>query len=101
TYTVGATPWGIAAGDLTGDGLDDLAVATASLGKIVTLNGTPQGLTPAKQVLVGEDPRGIAVADIDGDDRPDVVVANFSLRSVGVLRNRGLADFDPVVNYVA
>ena len=92
--TVPEAPEGIgailktAAGDLDGDGRDDLVLAQDN--KIDVLRAGPTGVpgTATPHELAYEQ-RGVAVGDVDGDHRPDIATADSS-GAVVVLRNRGL-----------
>lgn len=89
----------LAVGDLNGDGIPDIAVAT--LGCNPCLQGTPGGNV---SVLTGKGGgtfnspvtyslpyglQGIAIADFNGDGAADVVVTNFITSGVAVMLNAG------------
>jgi hypothetical protein len=89
---------GLAATDLNGDGIPDLAVTNTNAGSLSVLLGKGDGtFAPA---VVNSAPSGarlnpaqLAVADINGDGRPDVTVAG--LLGVNVLLNDGGGVFTP------
>ena len=77
TYTIGANPWGIAAGDFTGDGNLDLAAVNLANDNVNLLLGSANGsFTVAGTVAVGSFPKGIAVGDVNADGVLDFVTAN-------------------------
>jgi FG-GAP repeat len=89
----------LACGDVTGDGIDDLAVGIPSedlrgesnAGVVQVLHGTSSGLTGAGDQLFNQGSRGmgdaaeagdgfggrLAIGDIDGDGRADLVAGAF------------------------
>lgn len=84
---VGASPYGIAAGDFSGDGAPDLAVAnfsdnTASILLGAGLGTFAQATTPT--VTTGAQPYAVAVADLDLDGILDLLVANEDDSTVSV-----------------
>lgn len=88
----------VAAGDLTGDGVDDLAIgvdaedlgAVADAGAVVVVPGSPEGLLPSRARVLTQDTGGVpgaaesgdrfgtalAVGDVTGDGADDLVVAS-------------------------
>lgn len=85
----GAAPTQLAAGDLDGDGRDEIAVSnmnsgTASIARLATNNR----LLITETVRVGRLPKGIAIGDVNGDGKPDLVVALNGDNQVAVLLSR-------------
>ena len=88
-----AWPWGLAIGDVTGDGLPDLATANTQNDTVSVLpNDGSGGFGSYTWFASGANPGAVAIADIDGDGRNDVVSANRSNDDVAVLRNVTAAD---------
>jgi uncharacterized protein YjdB len=92
--TAGTHPFGIATGDIDGDGKPDIAVpnqasATVSVFRNTSTPGTiAAGSFAAKaDFTTGSQPYGVAIGDIDGDGKPDLAVPNNGAASVSVLRN--------------
>ena len=73
---------GMAAGDMTGDGIPDVAVmyGSSSNSSFGRLYGTAAGtFVNGMDVQSVTSPRGIIIADFDGDGRGDVVVAGLNV----------------------
>ncbi|HET7489420.1 MAG TPA: VCBS repeat-containing protein [Acidimicrobiales bacterium] len=86
--TGGAHPSGLAAGDLTGDGVPDVAVGNVALsGTVAVLAGDGTGAfsSLATYPTGGSLPDGAVVADFDRDGRPDLAVTNAGTDTVAVL----------------
>jgi FG-GAP-like repeat/Bacterial Ig-like domain len=99
-YDVGAGPAAVAAADFDGDGVMDVAVASALDDSVSVLLGTGSGgLAPATTVLAGDEPRALVAGDVTGDGVPDLVVALTDANAVGVLRGLGDGTFAPIVTY--
>jgi hypothetical protein len=76
SFMVGGSPTAVAAADLNGDGLLDLAVATSAntVSVLLRSGGT---FAAAVDYATGVQPMAIKVADINGDDKPDLLTANY------------------------
>src|SRR4051794_2372420 len=95
---VGDTPFAASAGDLDGDGDQDLAVANLATDNVTVLkNGGAANFNqpPSSPESAGDAPRSIAIADFDGDTDQDLAVANSSSANVTVLLNSGSGNFTP------
>ena len=97
----GLHPEAVAAADLNGDGILDLAVAAVgtpgSPGSLAVFRGTGGGKFSSPQMLPlganGGTQSGIAVGDLNGDGKPDLaVVSNFST-TVDILLGDGAGGF--------
>ena len=95
---VGSTPSSIVAGDFTGDGHLDLAVANEYSNDVSVLLGNGDGtFQPAVNYAVGHNPTGIVAGDFNGDGHLDLAVANNLSKDVSVLLGNGDGTFQPQV----
>jgi Calx-beta domain/FG-GAP-like repeat len=92
--------WSATAADLTGDGVDDLAVANEGYGTVgVLINDGFGNLADPINYSAGYYPLGLATGDVDGDGDTDLVTANYYGQSAGVLLNNGSGVFGPAQSY--
>jgi len=78
-----------AAGDLTGDGVADLAVTLHNRNEVVVLTSSGGVFTIIARGAVGLDARSVRIADLNGDLLNDMVVVNRDSNTVNVLLNLG------------
>jgi len=98
----GSDPGAIVAGDFTGDGRTDLAVANEYSDEISILWGNGDGtFEPPVEYPVGAGPDSIVAGDFNGDGRTDLAVANLRSDDVSVLLGNGDGTFQPQVTYPA
>jgi len=92
---VGGDPFGVAAADFNGDGLEDLATANRD-GSVSVVFGLGDGaFGNARTVVVGTGAGRLLAFDFDEDGRPDLAVGESLPGAVVILRNRGDGTFLP------
>lgn len=91
--TTGAGTYGIASGDIDGDGKPEIVSSSNFDSKISVFRNTGTSGTisfaPKVEFGTGSAPFGIAIGDIDGDGKPDIVVINDLSSVLSVYRNTG------------
>ena len=92
----------LVAGDFTGDGHLDLAVANSGSNDVSVLLGNGDGtFQPAVEYAVGQDPDALVAGDFTGDGHLDLAVANMGSNDISVLLGNGDGTFQPAVEYAA
>lgn len=106
-FITGNYPFGLAIGDLNGDGKPDLATSSPydsdiSVLKNMSVSGTLSFDTKVNY-STGSAPYSLSVSDLDGDGKLDVAVANYNSNTVSVLKNvstSGAISLSPKVDFV-
>ncbi len=89
-YEVGNHPVAIDAGDVNGDGFDDLAVANSGSDSVsVLFNDGLGGFATRVDTPVGSQPMDIKAASLDGEQGAELVVANSGSDTATVLTTAG------------
>jgi hypothetical protein len=93
-YTVGGYPYGLAVGDIDGDGSPDIVLNDDIGSKLVVYRNqaTPGSINSGSfqdrsEFPTGPDARYPSIADLDGDGKLDVITANSSANTISLLRN--------------
>ncbi len=104
----GSRPYGIAVGDLDGDGKPDIVNSNnGSLNASVFKNTSTPGtisFDPKIDLFVGDFPQKVAIGDLDGDGKLDLAITNNSGSAsiISLYKNissAGLIQFLPKVDY--
>ena len=96
SYATGPSPSGAAIGDLTGDGISDIATSIDAPDRIQFLVGDGLGaFTAGATIALGANAGAghVVVVDIDGDGDLDLAVCLKNLNTVRVFRNLGAGNF--------
>ena len=91
---VGESPIGIVAGDFSGDGRTDLAVANYMDNDVSIVYGQAAGgFAGRRDVAVGRRPEWIVAADFNGDGRSDLAAPNWQDDDVSILYGQAGGSF--------
>src|SRR5580698_6031137 len=91
---VGASPSGVALGDLNGDGIADMAVANSGDNTVSIALGNGDGSFKAPTTIsVGTNPGPVAIADLNKDGKGDLVVGTTTGKSVQIFLGNGDGTF--------
>lgn len=96
-FPTGASPGGVEAADLNGDGRPDLIVTNESGSVSIFLNDGAGRLHAASgsPFAAGQQPNDVAIADFNGDKKPDLAFANHETHALTVLLGNGSGGFTP------
>jgi hypothetical protein len=87
-------PVAVACGDLDGDGIDEVVVASMAGNSIDIFKHQADGFSAKTNISSGgRAPRAIVIADLNHDGRNDIVVANNGSGEITVLLNKGGGTF--------
>lgn len=95
SLSAGSLPNALAAADLNGDGVLDLAVCfgTPGIGTLAVLLGNATGFSAPALIPVGEGPRAVVAAELTGDDHLDLLTTNRNAGSLTLLAGVGDGTF--------
>ena len=99
-FATGANPWGVAAGDVTGDGILDLVSANTNSGNVTLLRGLGAGGFAAGVASpAGASPQAPVLGDFDGDGNLDVAVANPNSNTFTIVFGKGALGLGSKVSF--
>ncbi len=112
TFATGASPIGLAIGDVDGDGKLDVATANAGATTVSVLRNTSTSGTISFSAKVdistgASAATNVIIGDVDGDGKPELIACNFSSNNISVIQNVSVpgtitgASFNAAVNYAA
>jgi Putative Ig domain/PKD domain/FG-GAP-like repeat len=90
-------PVAIAAGDLTGNGEDDIVAVSPNLATVLLNNGPGKPMSQTDYAVLtglsGTSSHPVAIADLNGDGTPDIAISGGDVGMVGILFNQGNGSF--------
>ncbi len=86
-FEAAANAWGVASGDVTGDGLPDM-LTIGDDGVSVSAGNGDGTFRPRIAYPIGTAARALVVADFNGDGKPDVAATGFADNRVATLLSR-------------
>lgn len=101
-FAMGSGSIFVVAGDLNGDGRQDIVTADYDSNNVsIRLGDGTGGFGTASSIAVGTNPRSLALADLNADGKLDLAVTNLSSNNVSILLGNGLGSFGAATNFAA
>jgi len=90
SFVAGSATFGVALGDLNGDGKPDLVAANQASNNVSVLLATgPSGFSPSVNYATGLNCVSVAIGDLNSDGIPDLVAADVDISGISVLLGNG------------
>src|SRR5208283_518171 len=94
-FATGALPYGVAAGDLDGDGKLDLVVANSGTDSLSIFQNTStigsitfSSFASRVDLATSGTPIAVAIADLNGDGKPEIISASTSDSTLSIFQNK-------------
>ncbi len=84
-FSTGMGPTRVAAGDLNGDGINDIAVTNYNSRSISIYYMSKNGMVSSTTIPIGNHSDGIAIGDMDGDGKNDIMVSSYDDHTISIL----------------
>lgn len=85
TNVTGGRPYGLAVGDINGDGRDDILVTSDNTNEIGAMLSNSEGTFDTTVSSAGNNPRGLSLTDLNGDGVLDIVLGSRNSGSLVTL----------------
>jgi len=84
-FKTGKSPSRVAIGDISGNGINDIAVTNYNDKSISIFYMDKSGVVESKIIKVGSRPDGIAINDMNRDGKNDIIISNYDDNTIMVL----------------